>query len=108
MVIQAQRAAVEAIHEDALPSLKQGKRLLENFYMERSRSRRELAQFFRSPRMRVVEREINVFMAETRVQHNYLKVRFEKKTSSFNSEKIISQLLRQMDGQTDGLSLEET
>ena len=67
-------SAMEAIHKDALPSLKQGKQLIDNFYRERSRSRRELAQFFRSPRMRVVEREIAVFMAETRVQHNYLKV----------------------------------
>jgi len=81
--LQAQRAAVEAILEDALPSLKQGKWLLKNFYMDGARSRRELAQFFRSPRMRVVEREIAVFMAETRVQHNYLKDQWKRISKAY-------------------------
>ena len=81
--IQSQKASLESIREDILPKLLEGRKLTEQFSTDDSFERGQLANYFISPDMRLVAREVSIFMAEARVRQNYFEDQWGRIGESF-------------------------
>jgi hypothetical protein len=81
--IQSQKASLESIREDILPKLLEGRKLIEEFYTNVSFERSQLAGYFISRDMRLVAREVSIFMAEARVRQNYFEDQWGRIAESF-------------------------
>ena len=81
--IQSQKASLESIREDILPKLLEGRKLIEQFSLDDAFERGQLANYFISPDMRLVAREVSIFMAEARVRQNYFEDQWGRIGESF-------------------------